>query len=227
MTRVILAMAVLLLVCCGQARASIAVAPVIIEADQVQAGQVFTVVCSHGGEEPLEVALSLALFDQDAWGRVILMEDEASVARAEEALSLERRRFLLQPGQSEAVQVQLAHADFQHLYAVLFLRPVRPGPSTRLAVLFLLSSGEGTPSLDLSGWEQRGTDLTITVENSGLCHGFWAGELLLFDGEGKLAEKVSVQSGVVLPGRSRGLQVSLPGWVQQVEVRSLQLGDGS
>lgn len=69
--------------------------------------------------------------------------------------------------------------------------------------------------------------MTITVENSGLCHGFWAGELLLFDGEGKLAEKVSVQSGVVLPGRSRGLQVSLPGWVQQVEVRSLQLGDGS
>lgn len=152
MTRVILAMAVLLLVCCGQALASIAVAPVIIEADQVQAGQVFTVVCSHGGEEPLEVALSLALFDQDAWGRVILMEDEASVARAEEALSLERRRFLLQPGQSEAVQVQLAHADFQHLYAVLFLRPVRPGPALAWRSCSCCPAGKAHPAwISLAG----------------------------------------------------------------------------
>jgi len=210
----------------GQAAAKIAVSPVLHEEARVQAGQRFAVTCHHRGEEPLEVEASLALFDQDAWGKAVFLDDQDSVARAEQLLSVHPRRFWLEPGAKEVVQVEVVQDSFEHLYAVLFLKPVQSSLQTRLAVLFLLSTGSGEAALDVASWAHRGEALTLQVENSGGSHGLWAGELLLFDGDGRLGDTMQVRSGVVLPGRSRGLEVSLPSWVEKVEIRPLQFGGG-
>lgn len=210
----------------GQATAKIAVSPVLHEEARVQAGQRFAVTCHHRGEEPLEVEASLALFDQDAWGKAVFLDDQDSVARAEQLLSVHPRRFWLEPGAKEVVQVEVVQDSFEHLYAVLFLKPVQSSLQTRLAVLFLLSTGQQRPRVGVAAWERSGKALTLTLENSGLSHGLWEGELLLFDAAGQLGETRQVQSGLVLPGRCRGLEVSLPGWVENVEIRPLQLGEG-
>lgn len=205
-------------------KARIAVAPMIIEPEQVQAGQVLAVHCQNRSEEPVEVELALVLFDQDARGKVVLLEDGESVTLVERFLSVEPRYFVLPPGASQEIQVQVLENAFQHLYAALLIKPRQNGLHSRLAVLLLLSGAEEEPALGLSSWRRRDAGVSLRVENRGGRHGSWAGELLLYDGQGRLASTMRVHSGLVLPGRSRGVQVSLPGWVEQVEVRSLAPG---
>lgn len=59
----------------GQGWAKVSVSPVIIEATEVKKGDVFRVWCAQKGSEPLNVQLSLALFDQDGEGNVFFLED--------------------------------------------------------------------------------------------------------------------------------------------------------
>lgn len=226
MRRLFWGLAAVLLVSWVPLQAKLSVSPVIIEAEQVKAGQSFAVLLRQEGQKPLELELSWALFDQDPAGSVVLLEDPDSVKRAEGLLAVEPSRLVVQPGESVEVAVRVLQADFQQLYAALLVRPVRSGPPTRLAVLFLLSTGQQRPRVGVAAWERSGKALTLTLENSGLGHGLWEGELLLFDAAGQLGETRQVQSGLVLPGRCRGLEVSLPGWVENVEIRPLQLGEG-
>lgn len=208
------------LLCSGTSLAKLSVSPVIIEAVNVAQGHSFEIICQHLGPESLEVELSLALFDQDGAGRVVFLEDQASITRARDVLNLESENLFLEPNQQQAVSVQVTRDDFEHLYAVLFVKPKQAGIPTRLAVLFLLSTTDGATELNISSWEHKAGTLSLTVLNSGASHGLWEGELLYFDAEGQLGKTVAVQSGIVLAGRSRGLEVELPPWVRRIEISS-------
>ncbi|MDI9460232.1 hypothetical protein [Candidatus Darwinibacter acetoxidans] len=148
MIRAALSLLIILFLGCGQSLAKVAVSPVIIAAEKVQAGQVFEVLCRQLGEEPVEVRLSLALFERDHQGGVVLLEDVSSVERVEQLLAVERRQFLLQPGQGEVVRIKVLRTDFEVLNGVLFITPAQQGGlSTRCAVLLLLYANGGETRL--------------------------------------------------------------------------------
>ncbi len=209
---------IVVLLTCGSGQATVSVSPVIIEAAQVRAGQAFAIVCQNWGEQSIELQLSLALFDQDETGGVVFLEDGEAVRRATEMLALNHEVLILEPKGQDIVQVELTRDDFDHLYAVLFVKPTQGGVPTRFAVLFLLSTSEDRANVAVSSWMQQGEALAFTVHNSGLRHGLWEGELHLFDAFNQLGERRKVTSGVVLAGRSRGVQVPLPRWVHRVEL---------
>lgn len=211
---------VVFLLACGTSEATVSVSPVIVEAARVQAGQFFEIACENWGEQDLDLQLSLALFDQDERGRVVFLEDVEAVRRAKEVLNLDREVLFLETQAKSIVRVELTQDDFDHLYAVLFVKPKQGGVPTRFAVLFLLSTSESQANLSVSSGVQEGEALAFTVHNKGLRHGLWEGELHLFDASDQLGERRKVTSGVVLAGRSRGVQVSLPHWVQRVEIIS-------
>lgn len=211
---------VAVLLTCGTGQATVSVSPVIVEAVQVEAGQVFAIVCQNWGEQNIEMQLSLALFDQDETGSVVFLEDGEAVRRAKEALTLDREALFLEPQEQGIVQVELTRDDFDHLYAVLFVKPTQRGVLTRFAVLFLLSTSEDKANVSVSSWVQQGEALAFTVHNNGLKHALWEGELHLFDAFDQLGEKRKVTSGVVLAGRSRVVPVALPRWVQRIEILS-------
>lgn len=215
----------ILLLSCGTCFAKFTVSPVIVEGENVQAGNSFIVTCQNWGSEELEIEFSLALFDQGAEGSVFFLEDELSIQRAQEALSLSHENLTLEQYSQKLIEVTLERDDFDHLYVALFVKPKLSGVPTRLAVLFLLSTLGNQAELDISSWERREDNLSLTVQNSGRSHGLWQGELLCFDAAGELAKKVAVQSGIILAGRSRGVEVNLPSWVQSVELFQDQLGE--
>lgn len=96
----------------------------------------------------MEVRLSLALFERDHQGGVVLLEDVSSVERVEQLLAVERRQFLLQPGQGEVVRIKVLRTDFEVLNGVLFITPAQQGGlSTRCAVLLLLYANGGETRL--------------------------------------------------------------------------------
>lgn len=202
----------------GTGQAAVSVSPVIIEAVQVQLGQSFEIVCQNAGTEELDFQLSLALFDQSEDGSVFFMEDSEAIQRVEETLILEKKDFTLPAGGMESLKLRLAREDFDHLYAVLFVKPRQPGIQTRFAVLFLLSTSGKEASLAVASLEHKEELLAFSVQNSGLRHGLWEGELLCFDAGDILGETLSIRSGVVLAGRSRDVEVSLPSWVARVEL---------
>ena len=208
----------------GQCWASVSVSPVIIEATKVKKGDIFRVLCGHGGAEPLEVQLSLALFDQAEDGSVFFLEDAQSIQLAQAVLGLEREHFSLAPQGEYSVEIEVLQENFNSLYAVLFVKPDQPGVPTRFAVLFLLSSNGLREKMAISTWQQKEESLELTIVNSGTRHGFWQGELLLYDSNGNLSEKRQVQSGVVLAGRSRAWDISLPLWVQRAELATPKQG---
>jgi len=209
---------------CGSVDATISVYPVIIEAVEVRRGQFFEIVCQNWHEHEVSMELSLALFDQDEAGRVVFLEDEGAVQRAADALTVDTREFSLMPREERKVCLELQRDNFDHLYAVLFITPRQGGVQTRFAVLFLLSTAASELEVSVSYWEKQPEALALTVQNKGLRHGLWEGELLLFDESNQLGEKWKISSGVVLAGRSRGLEVPLPPWVQRVEILSVQQG---
>lgn len=214
--------------CClvyGNVNAQVSVAPVIIEAVQVQPGQVFEVLCQNWGEEAVGVSLSLALFDQQETGNVVFLEDETALQKAAEVLSLDQDALLLGAYQQSSIQVTLNHTDFDNMYAVLFVQPNQVGVQTRFAILFLLSTA-GTEVMDMSvsPGVMEGDAVTFTVQNHGLRHGPWEGEVHLFDAADQLSEKHQVTSGLVLAGRSRDVRVPLPSWAHRVDIRSSQMG---
>ena len=204
------------------ATASVSVSPVVIEGVEAEVGQVFEVLCHNGGEEAVAVDLSLALFDQDDTGRVVLLEDAEAIAKAAHYLNVITQDLSLEAMEQRMIQVELMRDDFDSLYAVLFVKPRQEGVQARLAVLFLLSTvGSGIQAdMAISTLVKPREALTLTVENKGISHSPWEGELHFFDAFDYLCEKRQVTSGLVLPGRSRGLQVSLPPWVHRVEVRT-------
>jgi hypothetical protein len=213
-----------LLLFSGGSQAALSVAPVIIEAAKVQAGQTFEVVCRNQGEEEIHLRLSLALFDQDEMGSVVFLEDAEAVQKARDVLLLDLEELSLEPKGKETVEVRLGGDDFDHLYAVLFIQSNEPGVQIRFAVLFLLSTAGNQADVSVVASRHHQQVLRFTVENGGRRHGPWEGELHLFDSAGQLGEKLPLTSGLVLAGRSRSVEVSLPGWVERVEIVSPQTG---
>lgn len=198
--------------------ANISVSPVIIESAHIRVGDTFEILCQNWQDDEIEVQLSLALFDQDGGGSVFFLENAENKQRAKETLWIEEESFDLKPQGQKTIRVQVQKVDFDHLYAVLFVKPKQIGVQTRFAVLFLLSASGHQADMSVVSWEQKEQALALIVQNSGLSHGLWQGELLCFDAGDRLAETRSVASGVVLAGRSRGVEVGLPGWVARVEI---------
>ncbi len=205
----------------GTAGATVSVSPVVLEAVQVEVGQVFQIFCQNWGEEEITMDLTLALFDQDESGSVIFLEDAQGRARAKKTLNVDVETLSIEPNGRDVIQVELLQDDFDHLYAVLFIKPRQGGIQTRFAVLFLLSTA-GSEGADMTvlALDKQHESLTFTVQNNGLRHGPWQGELHFFDVADQLNEKRQISSGLILAGRRRGVQVSLPPWVHRVEVRS-------
>ena len=222
-TGVVFAVSVFFLAC-GCVEAAVSVSPVIIEAVEVKRGQIFEILCQNGNQHEVTIELSLALFDQDETGRVLFLEDAAEVERAGSALAVDTGEFCLEPGGERTVRLELVEDDFDHLYAVLFVTPRRGGVQTRFAVLLLLSTVDSQLEMSVLSWEKQADALALTVENRGLRHGLWEGELLLYDELDQLAEQRRISSGVVLACRSRGVEVPLPPWVYRVEILSVQPG---
>ena len=210
----------------SSAGATVSVAPVVIEAVEAQAGQVFSIVCQNWGEEDVSVDLSLALFDQDEFGRVVLLESTEAVAKAAQFLTIPRDVLSLGAKEQEIIQVELVEDTFDNLYAVLFIKPRQGGIQARMAVLLLLSTAAGDTQTELaiSSWRKEDEGLHLTIENHGPRHGPWEGELHFFDASNQLSEKRQIRSGLVLVGRSRGLDVALPSWVHRVEILSAHSG---
>lgn len=205
----------------GNAQAMVSVSPVIVEAVGVAEGQTFEVLCQNWGDQPIEMQLSLALFDQSETGGVVFLEDPEAVHRASGFLTLHTDALSLDPNGEDVVRVELIDNSFDNLYAVLFVKPRQVGVQTRFAVLFLLSTSVNKlANMTVSSWVQQEDALTLTVENHGLRHGLWEGEVHLYDASDQVGEKRQITSGVVLAGRSRGVQVPLPSWVRRVEVFS-------
>jgi hypothetical protein len=202
--------------------ATVSVSPVVIEAVQVEAGQVFDILCHNWGDEVIAMDLSLALFDQDESGGVVLLEDASAIERAQGFLNIAMETIFLEPDEEGVIQVELLGDEFDHLYGVLLIEPRQGGIQTRFAVLFLLSTAgsEVEANMAVSCWAKEEEALTFTVQNNGLRHGPWEGELHFFDASDQLSEKRQITSGLILAGRSRGVQVSLPYWVQRVEILS-------
>lgn len=208
----------LILACSSLGWAKVAISPVIIEATSVKAGDRFEILCEQWGEEPLLMTLSLAGFDQDLKGAVHFLEDDLARQRAEELLRLDQVSVILEPQGQHRIQVTLEKDDFQSAYLALFIKLERGGIPTRMAVLFLLSTSDQWPELNLLAWERKAEGLSFLIANDGLRHGLWRGELLCYNAADELEEKLQVESGVVLAGRSRGFVIGLPDWVERVEV---------
>lgn len=215
---------VVLLLLCQTCHAAVSVSPVIIEAVEVQEGQTFEIVCRHQGEEEIPLQLSLALFDQDEMGGVVFLEDTEATKKARALLTLDKEEFWLAPNGEEAVQVRLGGDDFDHLYAVLFVRSSEPGLQIRFAVLFLLTTLARQGEVTVSSFHHQEEALIFILQNTGLSHGLWEGVLHCFDAADRLGEKRSLQSGLVLAGRSRAVEVALPSWVERVEIVSMESG---
>lgn len=200
------------------ALAKLSVYPVIIEAEQVQKGDTFTIVCKQEGDTPLEIQLSVAQFDQAQDGSVEFREDDAAAWEAAQTLGLTSDRFTLKPFGQETIEVNLLKADFHNFYGVLFIKPLQAAISTRLAVLFLLSTVEEQEKVEVASFRYIEEKLELTVINEGERHGLWEGELLYYDSQDTLLDRIAVQSGIVLAGRSRNWAIDLPSWVKRVEV---------
>lgn len=199
--------------------ASVSVSPVIVDSDNVKKGDLFRILCEQKAEDSLEIQLSLALFDQDPLGNVYFLEDPDSVLEVRRILQLKQEKITLDPQGKAVVELELLDDNFTNLYAVLFVKPLQSTISTRFAVLLLLSSQDVKERVQISTWEQKAESLELTVVNSGLRHGLWEGELLLYDQQGNLSEQRSIASGLVLAGRSREWGIALPSWVNHVELK--------
>lgn len=208
------------------AQANFSVSPVIIEGTNIKKGNIFRVVCEQGTSEILDVQLSLALFDQDEAGNVYFLEDPSSVAKVQGFLDLKTEVLTLNPQTKSTVEIGILDDNFTSLYAVLFVKPKQLSIATRFAVLLLLSTQNLREQVQVSTWEKRAENLELTIVNNGSRHGLWQGELLLYDGQGNLSEKRSVQSGLVLAGRSREWGITLPSWVNRVELKNSERGVG-
>lgn len=206
----------------GSALVRVSVSPVIIEADDVHKGALFRITCRQDGEDDLDVQLAVALFDQEKDGNVRFLEDPQSVHEAAEILGLAHRKITLQPLSENVIEVEILRADFSSCYAVLFIKPEQAGTAARLAVLFLLATEGFQEELVVSSWRRMARNLELTIANEGERHGLWRGELLYYDAWNNLGERVEVQSGIVLAGRSRDWQISMPSWVKRVEVAGTQ-----
>lgn len=214
----------LIVIWTGSALANLSVAPIIFDTDDIQKGTIFEVLCQHEGEQELHIELSLALFDQDNGGGIRLLEDSESKELAEQILRLNQHSLVLEPKGKQMIQLEVLREDFDHAYVVLFVGGVSAGIPTRLAVLFLLSTGKTSENIAVTTWHPGEQRFEITVSNEGKRHGLWRGELLCFDAKGNLGERLQIETGIVLAGRSRGVEVNLPSWVHSVELIQLRAG---
>ncbi|NLJ80751.1 MAG: hypothetical protein GX335_06990 [Firmicutes bacterium] len=210
--------------CAGQCFARISVSPVVIEAEQVPKGASFLINCLQLNTQPVDVRLSLALFDQDEKGQIYFLEDKISIQKANSLLALENEGFRLEPGEEKNIKVEVARDFEDSVYAVLFVKPLQKGMPMRLAVLFLLSAGKAEEKVVLTSWTHWEQSLDLRVENQGRSPGLWLGEVLFYDSGGNLGKKMEVQSGVVLAGRTRDLRINLPSWVEAVDLRPRKAG---
>ena len=112
MIRAALSLLIILFLGCGQSLAKVAVSPVIIAAEKVQAGQVFEVLCRQLGRN-LWRFVSPGPLRARSPGRCGSAGGCVSVERVEQLLAVERRQFLLQPGQGEVVRIKVLRTDFE------------------------------------------------------------------------------------------------------------------
>jgi hypothetical protein len=210
--------AVVVLLMWGIGEAAVSVSPVIVEATGVQKGQSFEILCENWSDEVLSLDLSLALFDRDEEGRVIFHEDEEARHKAREILKLDEEEVFLEPAGQSPVRIVLTRHDFDHLYAVLFVRPKQGGVPTRFAVLLLLSTSEEKTDVFQSSWIQQGKVFYPTVHDKRLNPDHCQGQCGLFRTNRFFCSIPPLKNGVALAGRRRGVGLSLPQGVQRVQV---------
>ncbi len=218
---------VCLLVCLwlwpGRCHAGVLVSPAVVEAHAVQVGDEIVISCTEmAGREQL-ITLSLGLFDQDEYGRVVFYEDQPSRMRAAEIISLSHEQFYLQPHERRGITLRVNSADFLSSYVVVFVRPEQVGISSRLAVLLMLSTAVAREAVDLTDVRIGGRSLSLTFHNSGSMHGAAAGVVAAYDSAGELQGEFVVQSGRILPNRQRQTDLLLP--IEPHTVRFVPLPD--
>lgn len=206
------AIAVMLLICMvpSTCNAGVMVSPVKIEAHAVSVGDEIVLNCSEIAGHEQTLYFSLALFDQDEFGGVVLREDHQSQVRAAEIVELSCNEVVLAPYEQRDVRLTINAVDFDSYYVVVFVTPEGTGGvSSRLAVLLFLSTEAACENIAATSVHLDGESLAITFHNSGNKHGREKGTLALYDESGTLVGEYYIDTGAILPDRQRRANVIL------------------
>jgi len=189
--------------------AGVLVSPVLVEANGVRAGDEIVITCTElDGREQL-LSLSLGMFDQDQSGLVFFLEDEEAQARAAEIIELPRRQVELRPYERKELILRVRSADFASSYLAVFIRSQHGSVSSRLAVLLMLCSAAAEEAVELTDLLVDKHSVALTFHNFGTRHGTAAGVVAAYDGRGVLLNELYLESGRILPNRTRTVHLDL------------------
>ncbi|HPT92975.1 MAG TPA: hypothetical protein PLK83_04395 [Limnochordia bacterium] len=212
--RWILCLAAVLSLSAGAA-AAVKVSPVVIDAYQVEQGQMFTVTLYNSKAHPVDVNLEWGWFDLQEDGTVVL---DNAAGQEQDWLHLPVSNCRLEPESAAQIQVALARADFTAITPVLYINlqdPTEP-VSLRVAVLFALSLERPAQPAQLEVLGCDAANLRIRAANPNTCHIFFDGVLRLYRA-GALVKEVSIPPRLILAESRREFSLPLiPGADQAV-----------
>ncbi|NLY10186.1 MAG: hypothetical protein GX020_00625 [Firmicutes bacterium] len=216
MRRVFLSFLILIL-SAGGCYASIAVSPVIIEDFDTVAGKVYTINILNETDRTQRLIVELGRFDQNEMGQIVYDEGIESREWAKGILDLPSE-IVLEPKTANKLVVALKSAEFDSAFPVVFLKQNGGNISWRMAILFLLATGEIEGAVEYEFTGLSSSSILVTLRNIGMAHQAVWEEISYIDEYGDVLEKEDFLIGRILPGRSRQVILTPPSGTAYVEI---------
>ncbi len=126
--------------------------------------------------------------------------------------------IVLEPKTANKLVVALKSAEFDSAFPVVFLKQNGGNISWRMAILFLLATGEIEGAVEYEFTGLSSSSILVTLRNIGMAHQAVWEEISYIDEYGDVLEKEDFLIGRILPGRSRQVILTPPSGTAYVEI---------
>ncbi len=184
---------------------AIMVSPVVIDAHAVELNDQFTITLTNPKTQSYRVELEWGHFILGDDGNVILEQDSSGFS-APDYLAIDAWHYDLDPESSVKVDITVINQDFLSISPVLYIKFNDGQISSRLAVLFVLSTFNPTQKLEVELLTANQKELRLRVFNPNNCHATFSGQAELYRKE-ELVEIAGIRSHLILANSYRELSL--------------------
>lgn len=205
------------------AEAAIHVSPVVIEANDAQSGDEFSIRLYNSGLEPRRLLLQYGRFHQDSSGA--LMYDDSAEAQlyGKRLLSGLTSELKLEALTGAELVLTLNENDFSTAYPMVLIGTNSGNVSSRMAVLFLLASEPADNRFQIGQPTVAAGEAVMHVRNLGAVHQPFQSQVICVNASGEKLAEISVSSGRILPGAGTYVRFDIPTGTYSITVDGTQV----
>lgn len=192
-------------------QANVKVWPAVIDEYGVVVDQEILVWVENLQEDAGNFTVTLGTFDMDDQGNLLFKQDVRADEIARRYITLDTKQFSLNPNEKQALVLQVKSQPAPACYLAMFIQGRFGFVATSFVVPLLLATADAECDLVVKEVHWLESQATVVIENLGTSHGSYS----------QMFSEIAVDSGIILPGRSRKMVVADLALVQKLDLPGL------